>query len=59
MGDFCFVTIGGARPKNHEKSDELKVLAWMKEEFGDLAGEVTVSDVEKKHFHEADRKSVG
>lgn len=56
LGDFCFVTIGGARPKSHEKSDALRVLAWMKDEFGDLAGEVTVTDVEKKHFSEAARK---
>lgn len=55
-GDFCFITIGGLRPPVHEKSDEQKVLAWMKEEFGDFAGEVTLDNVAKKNFPEAARK---
>lgn len=58
LGDFCFVTIGGARPPSLEKNDENKVLAWMKEEFGDLAGEVTITDVEKSNFPEAARKAL-
>lgn len=56
LGDFCFVTIGAARPKSLEKNDEHKVLAWMKDEFGDLAGEVSITDVEKQNFPEAARK---
>jgi hypothetical protein len=55
-GDFCFITIGGLRPPAYERSDEPKVLAWMKDEFGDFAGEVTATDVEKKNFPEAARK---
>lgn len=58
VGDFCFVTIFGGVPPARERESTKERLEWFQDELGDVAGEITLEDVENAAFQDAVHKSL-
>lgn len=56
VGDFCFVTVFGGPPKALDRQNDESRLEWFREELRDVAGEVSLADVERSSFPEAVHK---
>ncbi len=50
QGDFCFITVSGRPPRVLDRSSDADRYTKIRESMGDLAGEVTVKDVEQSSF---------
>lgn len=50
VGDFCFVTVSGGLIKSLNKKNSQSRLEWFQEQFGDVAGEVSLTDVQDFSF---------
>lgn len=50
LGDFCFVTVFGGPPAVMNKMSDSDRLIELKDKLHDLAGSVTLADVEKSEF---------
>ena len=56
LGDYCFITVAGlAPPALDEKNDEDR-LTLLREAIGDLAGSVSIEDVQRANFPRAVHK---
>jgi hypothetical protein len=53
VGDFCFVTLYGGPPGVLDKENNSFRLNWFYEVLGDVAGDLTIEDVEKSAFSNA------
>jgi len=56
VGDFCFVTVFGGPPGALLRENDNERLTWFQDHLGDVAGEVTLADVEKASFPNAVHK---
>jgi hypothetical protein len=50
QGDFCFITVSGPPPRVLDRSSDAERLTHIRETMGDVAGEVTLEDVERSSF---------
>lgn len=50
VGDFCFVTVYGGPPKAIDRESDEGRLVWLQDQLGAVAGDVTLSDVERSNF---------
>ena len=56
IGDFVFVTVRGTPPKRLEKESSANRLIELNEEFEELAGSLSITDVENSSFYVAVKK---
>ncbi|MGO4128853.1 O-methyltransferase [Inquilinus sp. YAF38] len=56
VGDFCFVTVFGGPPRVLDRENDETRLVWLQDNLGDVAGEVTMADVERSAFPDAVHK---
>ena len=56
VGDFCFVTVFGGAPRALDRENDQARLAWFQDHLGEVAGEVTLTDVERSSFPDAVHK---
>lgn len=56
VGDFCFVTVCGGPPRAIDRENDQARLAWLQDQLGDVAGEVSLEDVERSAFPDAVHK---
>lgn len=50
VGDYCFVTVSGGPPRHLDREGAEARLVWIKDNLGELAGDVTVDDVQNATF---------
>jgi hypothetical protein len=50
VGDLCFVTVFGGPPGVLERENDQARLVWLQDQLGDVAGEVSLADVERSSF---------
>jgi hypothetical protein len=55
-GDFCFVTVAGEAAPFMEKLKGTERLSWFQDNLGEMAGDVTIEDMEKSSFYKAIHK---
>lgn len=58
VGDFCFVTLYGGPPRARERESDQQRLVWFQDELGDVAGDITLADVQDSSFQDAVHKSL-
>lgn len=56
VGDFCFVTVFGGPPGALARENSQARLRWFQDQLGDVAGDVTLADVENSSFPKAVHK---
>lgn len=56
LADFCFVTVASGLPAGLAQQNAVGRLAWFQDELGDVAGEVTLEDVQTANFRNAVHK---
>ncbi len=56
VGDFCFVTVSGGPPKFLDRESDQFRLGWFQEKLSDIAGGVSLADVERSSFPRAVHK---
>ena len=56
IGDFIFMTVSGNPPRAIDRENDAGRLAWLQDQLGAVAGDVTVEDVERATFPDAVHK---
>ena len=58
QGRICFVTVAGDSPRVVESRRAAERLAWLKDTLAEMAGDITIEDMERNSFHHAVHKAL-
>ncbi|SEN96617.1 hypothetical protein SAMN05216404_10963 [Nitrosospira multiformis] len=56
VGDLCFVTLFGGPPRVLDRENDQARFVWFQDQLGDVAGDVSLADVERSSFPAAVHK---